>query len=42
MLRYEKDLFLDGVSIDEVEEALGVEIRLNENSGYSLIDALLE
>lgn len=41
MLRYERDLFLDGVSLDEVESALGVKTVLTENSGYDLIGSLL-
>lgn len=41
MLRYERDLFLDGVSIDDVEKELNVRITLTENSGYELIEALL-
>jgi NifB/MoaA-like Fe-S oxidoreductase len=40
MLRHERDLFLDGVSIADVEKALGVPVRLVENDGYELLDAI--
>ncbi|MBE6686375.1 MAG: DUF512 domain-containing protein [Ruminococcaceae bacterium] len=41
MLRYENDLFLDNVSIDELSDFLGVEISLVNNSGYELIEKLM-
>ena len=42
MLRYENDLFLDDVSIDELSEYLGVDIEIVNNSGYEFIEALLK
>ena len=42
MLRYENDLFLDGVSIDELCEDLGVEIEAVNNSGFEFVEALLK
>ena len=41
MLRHERDLFLDGISVDELSEKLGVKIRIVENSGASLLENLL-
>ncbi len=41
MLRYENDLFLDDVSVSEVEEKLNVKIRITDNDGYELIDNIL-
>lgn len=40
-LRYDRDLFLCGMSVDELSEKLNVEIIPNENDGYSLIFAIL-
>ena len=42
MLRYENDLFLDNVSIDELSEYLDVDIDIVNNSGYELIEKLLQ
>ncbi|MBR6514608.1 MAG: DUF512 domain-containing protein [Clostridia bacterium] len=42
MLRYENDLFLDGVSIDELSQYLGVEIETVNNSGFEFVEALLK
>lgn len=41
MLRYENDLFLDNVSIDELSNTLGVEVCLVNNSGYEFIEKLM-
>ncbi len=40
-LRYDRDLFLCGMSIDELSKKLGVKIVANENDGYSLISEVL-
>ena len=41
MLRSEGDLFLDNVSVEEVEEALGVEVDVTFSAdGYDLIDKI--
>ncbi len=41
MIRRDCDVFLDDVTIGEVEAALGVRVRLVPNDGYELLDALL-
>ncbi|MBR5515378.1 MAG: DUF512 domain-containing protein, partial [Clostridia bacterium] len=41
MLRYENDLFLDNVSIDDLSRELGVEISLVNNSGYEFVEKLM-
>lgn len=41
MLRAEGDLFLDGVSIDDVRASLGVKVTPVENNGAALVDALM-
>ena len=41
MLRHEKDKFLDDVTVEELEQALGVKVRVTENDGKSLVDAVL-
>ena len=41
MLRHEKDRFLDDQTVEEVEQALGVTVRLVENDGHDFVDALL-
>lgn len=40
MLRAEGDLFLDGLSLADVQCALGVKVRVVENDGYAVLDAL--
>ncbi len=40
MLRFERDLFLDSVSVTEVEKELKVEIKIIEPDGYSFVEAL--
>ncbi len=40
-LRYDRDLFLCGMSLDELSEKLNVKIIPNENDGYALISAIL-
>ena len=41
MLRHERDLFLDGISLADVEKSLAIPIRPTENDGYALLDAML-
>lgn len=41
MLRYERDLFLDGVSVQQVEEATGMKITVTEKDGADLLYKLL-
>ena len=40
MLRHERDMFLDSVTIEELEEALNIKVRICENDGWSLLSAL--
>ena len=40
MLRHEGDMFLDSVTVEEVEQALGVKVTVVDNDGWSLISAL--
>ena len=42
MLRNEKDMFLDSVTVDELSNKLNVPITYVENDGYQLVDAILE
>ncbi len=41
MLRSEEDLFLDGVSVSELESKLGVAVRVVQKGGDSFCDAVL-
>lgn len=41
MLRHERDRFLDDMTPEELEAALGVPVRFVENDGFALLDALL-
>ncbi len=40
MLRYEGDLFLDDVSVEQLAEKLGVNVRITDTDGYSFVCAL--
>ena len=40
MLRHERDMFLDSVTVEEVEKALKVKLRVVESDGWSLMAAL--
>ncbi len=41
MLRFERDLFLDGTSVEDVEKALGVKVRISEIGGWDFIESLV-
>ena len=41
MLRFEKDKFLDDVTIDEIEKALNVKVLIIENDGFDFVSNLL-
>lgn len=41
MLRSGEDVFLDDLTVNDVENALGVKIRAVKNDGYELLDAIL-
>lgn len=41
MLKHEERVFLDGTSVDDVQKALGVEVRVVNNDGYDLLNELL-
>ena len=40
MLRREGDIFLDDVSLEELSEALQIQIITVPNDGYALLDAV--
>lgn len=40
MLRHEGDMFLDSVTVQEVEEALNVKLRVVDSDGWALMSAL--
>ncbi len=40
MLRHEGDMFLDSITVEEVEEKLNVKLTVVESDGWSLLDAL--
>ena len=40
MLRHEGDMFLDSMTVEEVENALNVKIRVVESDGWALLAAL--
>ncbi len=40
MLRHENDKFLDDVTVSDLAEALGVEVRVIHSGGYELVEAL--
>ena len=42
MLRFERDLFLDDTSVEELEKTLGVKVKITEPDGYSFICSLAE
>ena len=41
MVRRDSDVFLDDLTIDDVEKALNVEIRTTPSDGYELLDAIM-
>ena len=41
MLRNERDMFLDSVTVEELSKKLNIKITCVENDGYELIDAIL-
>ncbi len=41
MLRYEKDKFLDDVTVEQVEKALNVKVLIIENDGFEFVSNLL-
>lgn len=41
MLRYERDLFLDGISVEDIETALDIKARIVENDAGDFIKAVL-
>ncbi|MDL2233782.1 DUF512 domain-containing protein [Ruminococcaceae bacterium OttesenSCG-928-L11] len=41
MLRHDRDLFLDDVSVQDLAQALGHPVRPTENDGYELLAAML-
>ena len=41
MLRYHQNVFLDDVTVEQVEQALGVPLTFVEQDGFALLDAML-
>ncbi len=42
MLRFEGDVFLDDVSVEQVEKELGVTVRVNDNSGEVIVSEIIK
>ena len=42
MLRHDEDVFLDNLTVSDVEKALNVKVEAVENDGYELLDKLLK
>ncbi|WP_312641611.1 DUF512 domain-containing protein [Hydrogenoanaerobacterium sp.] len=42
MLRHEQDRFLDDLTIEQVEDALGVKLSVVDNDGYELLGSMLD
>ncbi len=42
MLKHDEDLFLDNLTISDVENALGVKVTVVQNDGYDLLEKLLK
>ena len=42
MLRFERDLFLDDTSVEELSKALCVRVKICEPDGYSFVEALIQ
>ena len=40
MLRHERDMFLDSMTVEQLSEKLGVKVRITDNDGWSLLSAL--
>ena len=41
MLRSEKDMFLDSITVDELSEKLGVKITVTSVDGYDMVESIL-
>ena len=41
MLRRDSDVFLDDITVPEVEKALNVKIKSTQSDGYELLDAIM-
>ncbi|MBQ5901844.1 MAG: DUF512 domain-containing protein, partial [Clostridia bacterium] len=42
MFRSEGDIMLDDTSVDDIEKALNVKVRITQNDGYDLLSALID
>lgn len=42
MLRYHQNVFLDDVTVEQVQEALGVPITFVPSDGFKLLEAILQ
>ena len=41
-LRREGDLFLDDVSLEELEQGLGVPVTVTQGDGYSFLEGIIQ
>ena len=42
MLRHDEDIFLDNMTVKEVENELGIKIKSVNNDGYEFLEALTD
>ena len=41
MLRQERDMFLDNITLEQLSNELNIDIRVVDNDGYELLDAII-
>ncbi len=41
MLRHERDMFLDSMTVEELESLLKVKVRITENDGWSFVESVI-
>ena len=41
MLRQERDMFLDNITLEQLNNELNIDIRVVDNDGYELLDAII-
>jgi NifB/MoaA-like Fe-S oxidoreductase len=42
MLRFEGDIFLDDVSLEDVEKELNIKVKVSDNSGEMLVSEIID
>jgi NifB/MoaA-like Fe-S oxidoreductase len=42
MLRFEGDIFLDDVSLEDVEKELNINVKVSDNSGEMLVSEIID